>query len=62
MKKADKKFCDLGNNERYEMASLMNYIFDGCKKDANVVAYARSSYFNSCRMTANEALDFLAMA
>lgn len=62
MKKADKKFCELNNNERYEMAFLMNAVFDECKKDKNVVAYVKSSYFNKCSMNANEAIDFLAKA
>lgn len=62
MKKADKKFCELNNNERYEMAFLMNGLFDGCDKDRNVVSYARSSYFNKCTMTANEVIDFLVNA
>lgn len=62
MKKANKKFNELNNNERYEMAFLMNSVFDECIKDKNVVAYARSSYFNKCAMTANEVIDFLVKA
>ena len=62
MKKADVLYCNLNANDRYTMANLMNHIFDDCKKDKNVVLYAKSSYFNSCRMTANDVLDFLAKA
>lgn len=62
MKKADALYCNLNTNDRYTMASLMNHVFAECRKDKNVVSYARSAYFNSCRMTANEVLEFLAGA
>lgn len=62
MKKADMRYDKLNNYERYEMTSLMNYIFDNCGKNSILVNYAKNSYFNRCSMTANEVIDFLVNA